>query len=368
MPSFASTCTMVKLGVSLLAAGRLAAATSYTLQDSYTIANFFDEFDFYTGADPTEGFVDYQSAAAASASGLAGSSSGGIYLGADYTTANPAAGRASTRVSSKKAYTHMLLVADVNHMPVGCGTWPALWSFGPDWPSSGEIDMIEGVNSQTANEITLHTAEGCTMAQGKQMASTKLLDTLDCGAGDGSTGCPQKTTETTNYGAGLNAGGGGVYAMEWTSDAISVWFFARNSTMANKLSASGSASAAATNGSTAGLDTASFGTPQAQFAGGSGCDIDENFKSHNIVIDTTFCGDWAGKSSIWSSDATCSALATTCEDYVANNPEAFVDAYWLFNSINVYQASGTSARRTMGSSASSWEADSRRRVEKYRSS
>lgn len=272
---------MVKL-VALLAAGRLAAATSYTLEDSYTISNFFDEFDFYTGTDPTEGFVDYQTAAAASAAGLAGSSAGGIYLGADYKTSNPSAGRASTRVSSQKSYTHMLLVADVAHMPVGCGTWPALWSFGPDWPSSGEIDMIEGVNSQTSNEITLHTSEGCTMTQGTQIASTKLLDTLDCGADDGSTGCPQLTTETTNFGAGLNAAGGGVYAMEWTSEAISVWFFARNSTLANKLTAS--------NG-TSGLDTASFGTPQAQFNGGSGCDIDSSFKEHNIVIDTTFCGD-----------------------------------------------------------------------------
>lgn len=29
------------------------------------------------------------------------------------------------------------------------------------------------------------------------------------------------------YGEGFNQGGGGVYAMEWTSDGISVWFFPR---------------------------------------------------------------------------------------------------------------------------------------------
>lgn len=29
--------------------------------------------------------------------------------------------------------------------------------------------------------------------------------------------------------------------------------------------------------------------------------------------------------------------AATCKDYVANNPSAFVEAYWLVNSVKVYQ-------------------------------
>lgn len=36
------------------------------------------------------------------------------------------AGRASVRLTSKKTYNHGLIVVDVEHMPVGCGTWPAL--------------------------------------------------------------------------------------------------------------------------------------------------------------------------------------------------------------------------------------------------
>lgn len=277
------TSTLTTLAT-ILAASRLAAAATYSLADSYTSTNFFDSFDFFTGADPTNGFVDYQSAEAASSSGLAGFSQNGIYLGADHTTANPANGRPSTRVSSKKSYTKMLLVADINHMPVGCGTWPALWSFGPNWPSSGEIDILEGVNSQASNEITLHTAEGCTMTSGPtQLTSTKMTASGDCGAGNGNTGCPQKTTEKGNFGASLNSGGGGIYAMEWTSSSISVWWFPRGSSLASTLSASNSSSAA-------GVDTSTFGTPTAQFTGGSGCDIDTHFKEHNIVIDTTFCG------------------------------------------------------------------------------
>lgn len=30
-----------------------------------------------------------------------------------------------------------------------------VWSFGPDWPNHGEIDMLEGVNSQSQNKMSL---------------------------------------------------------------------------------------------------------------------------------------------------------------------------------------------------------------------
>lgn len=61
----------------------------------------------------------------------------------------------------------------------------------------------------------------------------------------------------------------------------------------------------------------------------------------------------AGQTSVWESDSTCSALASTCQDYVANNPDAFVDAYWLFNYINVYTTSGSSGSATTTSSGAS---------------
>lgn len=287
MPS--SVSAMLKLGF-LFAAGRLAAATSYSLEDSFTDTNFFNGFDFFSGADPTNGFVSYKAKEAASQLGLAGYSEGGIFLGADNSTTldpNGNTGRASTRVSSKKTYTRMLLVADIQHMPVGCGVWPALWSFGsnPKWPDAGEIDILEGVNSQASNKITLHTASGCTMRQGSVVTSTKAAAAaaLNCNAGNGNEGCQQVTQSASNYGAGFNAQGGGVYAMEWTSSAISVWFFPRNSSVATQLSGS--------NATAASVDTSTFGTPTAQFMGGSGCDIDSSFKEHNIIIDTTFCGD-----------------------------------------------------------------------------
>lgn len=326
MPSFFNT------ACALLSAGQLAAAATYTLQDSYDKTNFFKEFEFFSDADPTWGFVQYQDAASASEQGLAGYHQGAIYLGSDHKTMNPTAGRASTRVNSKKTYDQMLMVADVVHMPVGCGTWPALWTYGSDWPGMGEIDIIEGVNSQSTNEITLHTSAGCTMGQGNAVGSTKFKASTDCSAGAGSTGCPQSTASTNNFGKGLNAAGGGVYAMLWDNEAISVYQFPRNSTAANALTSSSSSST---------VDTSSLGVPLATFVGGSGCNIAEKFYQHQITINTDFCGSWAGNDEVWAADAECSAKASSCQEYVAGNPDAFVDAYWLINSIKVYTASSS---------------------------
>jgi hypothetical protein len=36
----------------------------------------------------------------------------------------------------------------------------------------------------------------------------------------------------------------------------------------------------------------------------------------------------------------CSTKATTCQDFVQNNPSAFADAYWSVNSLKVYQDNG----------------------------
>jgi hypothetical protein len=147
------------------------ANAAYSIGDTFDSSNFFSEFNFFDGADPTEGYVSYASANVANSSGYAGYSNNAVYLGVDHTTVNPTGGRGSVRVTSNKAYTHGLFIADISHMPGGiCGVWPAFWTFGPNWPASGEIDIIEGVNSQTTDAITLplsptQTATPATQAQ-----------------------------------------------------------------------------------------------------------------------------------------------------------------------------------------------------------
>lgn len=53
-----------------------------------------------------------------------------------------------------------------------------------EWPAGGEIDIIEGVNTDTANQATLHTAPNCTI---DGAAETGTLLTNDCAVADGST-------------------------------------------------------------------------------------------------------------------------------------------------------------------------------------
>lgn len=302
--------------LAILACVAGSASAQYTLVQSYDDSNFLDEFSFYTSADPTAGFVDFVDGETA---GLAYYTAGQVYMGVDYTTVSPPGGRQSVRVTSNTAYTHGLFIGDFAHMPTStCGVWPAWWTFGPNWPANGEIDIIEGVNQDITDTITLHTSQGCVMDISGSLGSSTLADS-DCNADDAGTGCAVSTTNTQGYGNGFNDANGGVYAMEWTSDSISVWHFPRSAIPAD-----------ITNGAPV---PSGWGAPAAKF-GGSGCDIDSHFSEHNIIFDTTFCGDWAGK--VWA-DSSCASMAATCDDYVSENPAAFSTAYWLVNSVKVYQ-------------------------------
>ena len=117
--------------------------------------------------------------------------------------------------------------------------------------------------------------------------------------------------------------------MEWTDETIKVWFMPRGSAAASALASNSSANASSS------PDVSTFGTPVAVF---SGCDVPSHFANHQIVFDTTLCGDWAGQDAVWSADATCAAKGATCQAYVAGAPAGdFAEAYWLVNSVKVYQ-------------------------------
>lgn len=290
----------------------LALAT-YGIQDDYSGNNFLNMFTFDTEDDPTHGYVNYVDANTAQQNNFTNVENGIVTIRSDSTSVASGRGRNSVRLTSKAQYTHGLVVLDLQHMPgSACGIWPAFWMTGPSWPNSGEIDIIEGVSYQSENAMTMHTSSGCSMVN------------KDC---QGNTGCGVVTGGSASYGDGFNNANGGVYAMEWTSDAINIWFFGRNSVP---------------NGATGDApDPTTWGNPIASFQGGSGCNIDQHFQNNNIVFDTTFCGDWAGQ--VWSQDATCSSKAATCQDYVANNPAAFTEAYWTINSLKVYSQGAGSA-------------------------
>lgn len=185
---------------------------------------------------------------------------------------------------------------------------------------------MEGVHTSNENGISMHTAPGCDISGSDQTAT---LQTTNCDVRvDQNSGCGSKLVESTipnNFGADFNENGGGVYATEWTSEFVKHWFFPR-----------GSIPSSITNGAP---DVSQFGKPTVNQQG-PGCVIDNFFTNMSIIINTDFCGDWAGN--VYFLYPECPQQPNrqswpACVDYVGNNPQDFVDAYWSINSIRVYQ-------------------------------
>lgn len=293
-------------------------ANTYKLVDNYDKNSFLNMFDFYTSGDPTHGLVDFLSKSEAASAGLAVvDNDGTILLAVDDTTQlSPGQKRKSVRISSQKSYNAgTLFLADIQAMPTGCATWPAYWTVGPNWPNGGELDIIEGVNTQTTNQITAHTGDQCNLS--KSVNTTGRLVGSTCQSSNGqNSGCAFAIDDTKTYGKGFNSNGGGVYAHTWEQDAIKVWFFPRGA-IPNDI-ASGKP-----NPSTWGAAAAAFSTT-------SLCNVGESFHDHQIVFDITLCGDWAGAA---YSNMGCPG---TCAQQVAD-PDNFKDAKFRINSLKVFQ-------------------------------
>ena len=195
-------------------------------------------------------------------------------------------------------------------------------TFGENWPGEGEIDVLEGVNDQITNKVTLHTAPGCVMSKDPSTVSSSTLKTTDCGKDGGFVGCGFDTQGSNNYGTSFNQNNGGVYALEWTNSVIRVFFFPRQSIPSDIASESPNP------------DPSTWGQPIAAFSG-SGCDLEKHFQNHKIVFNTTFCGAWAGAS--FDEVGECKKTGMTCVDYVKSHPEKYDEAFWELNGLRVYQ-------------------------------
>lgn len=152
-------------------------SSKYTLETSLNHTNFFDGtyWRFFTASDPNNAYTNYVKKSTAQTNKYISTDpvKEQVYIGCDNTTVVASVrGRDSVRLESKQKYNGGLFMLHLEHMPTGCGTWPAWWSYGPNWPQSGEIDIIEGVNTQTRNWATLHTSKGCNFCKATDDAKT----------------------------------------------------------------------------------------------------------------------------------------------------------------------------------------------------
>ncbi|KAK3326918.1 concanavalin A-like lectin/glucanase domain-containing protein [Cercophora scortea] len=324
--------------LSILAVAALGATPCFaaTLKLHYAGANFTNAFTFRTAADypgsgdPTNGFVNYVSSSVATSKGYAKVINGQVYLGVDNTStvSTSSQGRNSIRLESKESFTNGILIADIAHMPGNaCGIWPAFWTYNFDEDPYGEIDIIEGTMHQSKNIVSLHTCGTCSF---DFSGSSGTDPRSDCNLGGVSGGCSDdvatnydgcgNTAPSGSYGDKFNSNGGGVYVTQVQTSSLKIWFFPRSSIPADITSGNPNPS----------------NWPAPFLDASKGCNPGKYFKKQSIIINTDFCGSNIDQDA-WNGDSACKSKASSCQAYVAANPSAFSQAYWLFNSIKLYQ-------------------------------
>src|SRR5258706_1840219 len=90
--------------------------------------------------------------------------------------------------------------------------------------AGGEIDIFEGINLATNNQMSLHTTTGCTKPQGVTQTGTQATTNCDYSQ-NGNSGCIVQDSNTASYGAAFAQAGGGVWVTEFAETGINIWFF-----------------------------------------------------------------------------------------------------------------------------------------------
>ncbi|KIM78459.1 glycoside hydrolase family 16 protein [Piloderma croceum F 1598] len=313
-----------------LVAPAIVNATQYHLLKDYSGQDFFDGWAYYGNFDNlTNGDAIFVNASVAASAMLAyvDPVTNHAIIKVDNTTVVPFNDKRNTvRITTEDSYgTGSLFVADMIHVPYGCSVWPAWWSQAPNWPTGGEIDMFEGVNQDTMNQMSLHTEPGCTQISPNQTST--LVSSTDCSFdSNNNQGCIVIDQSTSSYGAGFASGGGGQFVTELAEDGISMWFFPR-SEVPNSI---------ASNMST--VDTSTFGIPVANWPNG-GCNINQFFQPQNLIIDITLCGDFAGNPTIFNQTCTGQCYQT----FVLGPPSGYDTAYFEIQFVRVYSSGNTSS-------------------------
>ncbi|KAK0441126.1 glycoside hydrolase family 16 protein [Armillaria borealis] len=293
--------------------------TSYTTSsDGWTLKtplkgqDLIDYFHYDVEAADNDGVANY----------VDGGSSGLVYLDGDENviiaidTAETVALRNSVRMVSSTTFNPgYLFLFDIKEIPAACGTWPAVWFTGSNWPEDGEIDVVEGVNYYTKNIVSIHSGDGCTMSSSTLsslvQASLVVQGDSNCNADVSTTGCGLSLDSTSSFGLPFNQADGGVYALQFTESGISMYFWNTGSVPDDIL--------------------LTLATPTS------------HFKDLMMVINTNLGGTFAG-ADIWSTEnaggqgSSCAEITGNSDaaNYILNTGSAYTDVHFSFRGIYIY--------------------------------
>ena len=167
--------------------------------------------------------------------------------------------------------------------------------------------------------MSLHTSNGCKHPDSTSSSSIETGQAIstDCfNQTNGNQGCIVQTPGNS-YGKSFASSGGGVYALNWNSSGIYIWFFPRDSIPSDL------------HDSTPDLD--GWGLPAAAYPTSS-CDMSKFFRPQTLILDITICGNLAGDAGLYPTSG-CRGL---CTDLV-QNPRNYDNAYFEISYIRVFE-------------------------------
>lgn len=301
---------------------------SYVPLREYAGPNFFDAWEYYNFIDNTTwGNVTYVDRGTAMSNRLTYiNDAGNAVIKVDNSTfiqPAPLVHRNSIRITSHDTYgIGSLIMIDIRHIPYGCSVWPSFWTLGTEreWPGGGEIDIIEGINMLTHNQMALHTTPRC--FQDINPGQTGQTIQGDCSTPQG---CLVAENRPNSWGASFAQAGGGVWALQIEVAGIFVWYWSRPDVPENII----------TTNSTSIMDTTIWGLPSASYPA-SACNISEFFTPQQLVLLISLCGTWAGVPNIYASTCHTPTMSCVADNIIGPGSPTYDNAFWEISWIRTY--------------------------------
>lgn len=285
---------------------------------------FFEAFDFMIG-DGNHGASDFAgSYEDAKRLGVVESTSSYSVLRSG-STSDKAFKRVTAKIATKKSWKHFLAAVRFNHVPYGCGVWPAFFTLGTgsEWPHGGEMDILEYVNDQ-GSMTSFHTSHECKLDPKKVNKYRPMPDSNLAANNYSSYNCLTRYCATcTSLGCAPNvmplltgeqwAQRPGVFAMERTPRFTKLFFIPAGQEPRDLV----------------------HGEPKPEgwdkwiisyypFGDSDGCpDADNIMAPQQFVFQIAFCGDWASK--VWGDSPTCSRRGSVFNSTATKEKQA-IDA------------------------------------------